>query len=217
MINDLKLGIKLLKYSSQRTMSIIMAIAFFIFGTAISIFLHDSSFYGGLLILCNAMWPIQLLYSINASNQVQSSSSKKKLQTSVPALMYTGCELILYTLYIILELIVVHLHPEYTEMLILNILFSGISALFLAIYTGTAYKYFFLSIILFFVTYLAINMFTGYMRYNTIQLPFSLPLAIILGYVLVLVGGISQYLLYLLFYKRNLSKYAQGSAMRKCM
>ncbi|MBE5962095.1 MAG: hypothetical protein E7256_12080 [Lachnospiraceae bacterium] len=217
MINDLKLGIKLLKYSSQRTLSIILAIVFFIAGVACAVFFNDNIGYAGLFILSNAMWPVQLLYSINASNQVQSSSSKKKLQTTVPAIMYTGCELILYTFYIILQLVVVHLHPEYREMLTLNILFTGISVFFLAIYTGTAYKYFFVSFVLFLTTYLAFSMFGNYMRFHTVTLPLSLPVTIILGYVLVIAGGALQYMLYVLFYKRDLSKYAQGAAMRKCM
>ena len=217
MINDLKLGIKLLKYSAQLKTSILMAVLFFLFGVLSTIFLDSPVSYGGLLIMVNAIWPVQLLYSINASTQVQSSSSKKKLQTSVPAMIYTGCELILYTIFIVLHLVLSHFHPEHTELLVNTILFTGIAAFLLALYTGTAYKYFFLSIALFFITYLVFTMFGNYFTYNEFNIPLSLPVTILIGYVLVILGGLLQYLLYLLFYKHNLSKYAQCNTMRKCM
>ena len=87
MINDMKLGIRLLRYGFGIKTNLVLLIVF----TAADLLCFALELAGitmpldGFMLLACAMIPGQILFTLNAVDIVLASPARKKLQTSVPA------------------------------------------------------------------------------------------------------------------------------------
>ena len=217
MINNWKLGLKSLRYAYGKTSNCIMMIAFFLFSIILYAMPESSgnSFLGGYMLMCIALMPIQMMYSLSASNLVQSSPFKKKMQTSVPAVFACVNMLILHIVNILIHWRIIVRHPESAQRMTQELLIQILSMLFLMAYMAVVYKFFVISTCLFvgffFPTYVGkIHMFVSLENNNLVFWKIA-----VLGLAVIAAGGVIQYMLSLLVYKVPISKMAQSASLRK--
>lgn len=219
MINNLKLGFKTLKYAHAVKSTLIMSGVIMILGILMCVMnvAVEYTFPGGYFFMLTALFMVQLLYSVNISNLVQASPVKKRLQTSVPAVMSTFCMLAGYLLTVLTEGIVAYFRPEGINYICGQILFTAVLAGVIMLYTGICYKYFAAATIMFaavfslFYSYLIRGWFISFAGGGWGM--FALTAAI--GLAVILICGVLQYLLSLAVYKVPLSKQAQAASLRK--
>ena len=222
MKNDLIKSFKLIKYSLSMKMNITMAVLFFLLGLAMELYqafwVTDTVSegvipFGAGFMICTAMFPSQMLVSLDVSLMAQASAYKKKLQTSLSTLMILIGNLVMFTLILIIRMIGVAVTPGATlEMM--HILPVGIFSALIILYSGIVYKFFIMSII---VLYAILAGFGGYIGYMTGSgqlvggyggLGLGTATDIILSYVLIFVAAGIGYLISLAVYKFPLSRYA---------
>ena len=212
----------MIKYSLSMKMNITMAVLFFLLGLAMELYqafwVTDTVSegvipFGAVFMICTAMFPSQMLVSLDVSLMAQASDYKKKLQTSLSTLMILIGNLVMFTLILIIRMIGVAVTPGATlEMM--HILPVGIFSALIILYSGIVYKFFIMSII---VLYAILAGFGGYIGYMTGSgqlvggyggLGLGTAADIILSYVLIFVAAGIGYLISLAVYKFPLSRYA---------
>ena len=224
MIDNYKLGMKMLRYGSGLVGTIVCTIFFLVLGLAMNIGYTSFGIAGtpgDIMLMVIAMLPVQVIYSLSVSNLVQSSPAKKRMQTSVPTTVTCFNMIALCLINSLFKGIAMTGPPEFivtacSEMVTLAV-FSALIMLYIAI----AYKYFLANIIagvmVYFFTSARLN------AVNHIQLGIfdnsvsSFVLALAISLILIVLGGFGQYALSLLVYKAPMSKYAQSAAVRKEM
>lgn len=225
MINDLKLGLKLLRYGHGIKNTIICSII--IVGLGILMAVMDLlsldtggvTFPIGYFLMLGVMFAIQLFYSVNAANLIQSSPLKKKLQTSVPAILMTFIAMCGYLISVLTGAVGLMVAPESAGHFCHQLLYTILIMATILLYAAVAYKLFFLSTILFFVIF-----FSSFMYFTNNRWLGSLDggaglfwLIAAIGFGIILVCGFLYYLLSLATYKLPLSKRAQAGALRREM
>lgn len=225
MINNLKLGIKIMKYGHSAKLSFVAAIVLMVFGLVFSLVSMSVkfSFPGGYFIMMAVLLLLQVISTVNASHLVQTSPVKKKLQTSVPAvvsitLMLAGYLLNLVTVGVVSlcsSKAVSAVGPACNQ-LIYTAVIMGIVML----YYGACFKRFIASTIVFFVMFFVTYrpMISGEMYWNL--MPFANPLGnfaltALIGLGIILICGLLQYLISLALYKEPMSKLALGANLRR--
>ena len=221
MIHNWKLGIKLLRYAHGIKMTLIIGIAILLLNIPVIIagILSDNLIMGGYMLMSVSMLPTQLLYSLSASNMVLTTAYRKKLQTSVPAALTCGNMMLMYLISALLYGIVALgqgklLDNAGEQMLMIALMMDLVMA-----YTGIAYKYFAaatlcLCLSLPFMLTTALPA-TGGLGNLFGQGGFSFVSAVLIGLVMLVAGGLLQYLLSRLCYRTPLSKMAQAAPLRK--
>ncbi len=217
MINSWKLGLKSIRYAYGKTSNCIMMIVFFLLGLVFYA-MPDSTgngFLGGYMLMCVALMPVQMLYSLSVSNLVQSSPFKKKMQTSVPAVFACVNMLVLHIVNILIHWGHVIRYPASAQRMTQELLMQILSMLFLMVYMAVAYKFFVISMCLFIGIFGPI--YVG--KIHTFGLLKTNNLALwqlaVLGLVVIAAGGVIQYMISLLIYKAPMSKMAQSPSLRK--
>ena len=224
MINNWKLGLKILRHGYGLVMNIIQGIAFLVLGLCF-LFLETfffNSYRGGMpgqvVLMCIGMLPVQMLYSLSASNLVLTSPIRKKLQTSVPAQLTWGCMTLLYLMIVLIRTVMTWNLPELRSSVCNDMVMLGLVAMIIMLYMGIAYKYFMISMI-FLIPVIYSSVYVGMqtdLRWGIFnQSNASLILATVMGLVCIAAGAMGQYLLSLLLYKKPLSKMAQAAPLRK--
>ena len=221
MIDNWKLGIKILRYAHGIKINLIVGIVMLLLNIPVTIagIMSDNQLMEGYMLMCVSMLPTQMLYSLSASNMVLTTTYRKKLQTSVPAALTCGNMMLMYLINVLIHGILALTQGTVrdsagTELIILALMMVLIMA-----YLGSAYKYFTVSSLLLCLL-LPVFMTLGLSRIDRIGNPFghgglALALAAFSGLAMLAVGGLIQYLLSVLFYRAPLSKMAQAAPLRK--
>ena len=225
MINDLKLGFKIMKYGHSVKLSIIGSIAMAVLGLvfcAIGI-TTTSSFLGGYLLMMSALLLLQLISTVNAANLVQTSPMKKRLQTSVPAIFSTFLMLTAYLLNVAVVAVAVCANPEAVEFFCTLIMCTAVLTGVIMLYYGAVYKYFVASTVIFFIIFIFIypSVISGDIKDELYWnfMPFAgywenFALTVVIGLAIILVCGVLQYLISLAVYRAPISKLALGARLR---
>lgn len=223
MINDIKLGIKIMRYGHGLVLNIILGAWFLVIGIFVIILSMSGyliNWSGGLFAIAAAMMPMQIIYSLNTSNMVLSSPVRKKMQTVVPAVMTCIGTLIIYLVVDLLILIMVCINPDRISVACNLVAWQIVVAVFFMIYIPICYKYMVAAIILGIIVWICatslillmpdVNTFSYFNKGISSFLMISA-----LGLPAIAIGGFLQYLLSLLFYKAPVSKYSQNVYLRK--
>ncbi len=217
MINNWKLGLKSLEYAYGITSNFILMIIFGLMGLVFYIIgpgIHNT-FMGGYMLMCTAILPTQMVYSLSMSNIVQSSPMKKKMQTTIPAAFTCGNLMIMYLINAVIRGIMVWAHPETALAAGKEVLLLALVIMMMSVYLALAFKYFMVSIIMFIAVYFSIFRGMNAIVLDWFESGAAVYMAmIILGLAFVAVGGIAQYLCSLLVYKVPMSKMAQASLIK---
>lgn len=216
-MKDLILGFKLLKYSYRCRTNVIMLVVITAIGLYMEIISKGTQMLGGFYFMLTGMFAYQMMVYMDASHYVQSSIMKRKLQVVIPVMLSTFVYAVIFTLLIVEKLILIKVYPENAS-IICNSLFQIEILLFLSmIFCGTCYKYFFISFIVFMVVALTTisRMSSALMvRDVTELLGIGLGGLAVVGYVLIILGGIAEYILSSALYKKDLSELAMNGLIK---
>lgn len=230
MINDIKMGFKLLKYGHCAKLSFVACIISAVFSVVwsfLSIGGH-SSFPGGYFLMLSSLFLIQLLCTVNAAGLTASSPAKKKLQTKIPAVISAATMLAGHLINVVSLGICACVEPRTMGTVCTLILLTAFLMGVVMMYAAVCYKYFVLSTVVFIVIFVAVyGPLLGLVFDRNDKLAGSLILlerpwgdfwlAAALGLGIILVSGLLQYLLSLAVYKAPISKMALGARLRSQM
>lgn len=220
MINDMKLGIKVMRYGHGLKMNIILGAFFMVIGLAMVVFnmrTDPQNIIGVLYIMFVSLLPFQILGSFNVSNMALASPVRKKLQTTIPATITCSCMLVMYIVEDLLIGIMACIYPDKFPYACKMVVMMIASAVFMMIYLPICNKYMVAGAIVFLI------LFTSFIPYVMLDMDFaffekgmsSFVLISAAGLPLMILGGFLQYLVSLLVYKAPMSKYSQNVWLRK--
>jgi hypothetical protein len=214
------LGVKLLQYGLKAKLQLGCAALLLVIGLTLEILNHGNDLVGGFYVVLSSTFLVQILTSLDVSNMVQSSSCKKKLQTTMPILLSTPIQLAAYTFLVLLRLHSLSQIPadDIESRLAVKTSLAGVIALtfIFSVYLGFAYKFYVASIV---IIVLSVVPLVTVLSVGTARIGESVPMAAIVvsGYLLIPAGQLLSLLFSSLTYKKELSKYAFGTAMRREM
>lgn len=226
MINDLKLGFKLLKHSMQFKMSIIIGCLFMIIGLIFDITsLSMTSPVISVYYLFGMAFTSQLVSNLSASQMVQSSPYKKRLQTTIITMMCVCIELITMTMMLGIKAIQYYGQEDMQICVIDSILIVSMSILVFNLYMTMATKFYWSATVVFFLTYFGLfgiimrrqyeMAFQGILGELAILPQISFVTAVAICYGAILLGGILMYVISNLLYKREYSKMMFKTALER--
>ena len=170
-MKDLILGFKLLRYGYKLKTNVMMLGLFTAIGLLIEISSHGTNILGGFYFMLTGMFAYQMIIYMNASDYVQSSAMKRKLEVGA------------------------------------------------MIFCGVCYKYFVASFIVFMLVIITcMSIVSAWLYHHHISDVISLGLVklAVLGYAAILLGGVIEYLISSLLYRKQLSEIAM-SGLSKSM
>ena len=218
MINDMKLGIRLLRYGFGIKTNLVLLIVF----TAADLLCFALELAGitmpldGFMLLACVI-PVQILFTLNVVDIVLTSPARKKLQTSVPAVMTLCTTLAAYLIVVLKEAVIVLIHPDKTAQSAMHLVFLEVLAAVILAFTGVLYK----SFPALLVMYFSLSGFNSFFMMPILRSDFlgedmgALVRAALIGVVLILAGGALEYALSVLFYKKPVSKRVLGERLSR--
>lgn len=225
MTAQIKMGFKLIRYAYKLEMNIIIGVFMLVGGAALDLCTHGTVFLGVFLISCFSMFPVQFLYNVCMANAAGASPWRKRMQTTMPALLAFAINVIEFTILIVIKMVEIYLFPQDTSVILGCLVMVAVLQILLGIYNGLCYKYFAISMIVMYIVIFGCSFLGGYTMVSEESMSVSInmsvsvlcspPGAIVVTYGSLVVAAILQYVVSLAVYKKPLSKWAQGAAMRK--
>ena len=218
MINDMKLGIMLLRYGfgiKTNLVLLIVCTAADLLCFALELAGITTPLDGFMLLAC--VIPVQILFTLNVVDIVLTSPARKKLQTSVPAVMTLCTTLAAYLIVVLKEAVIVLIHPDKTAQSAMRLVFLGVLVAVIMAFTGVLYK----SFPALLVMYFSLSGFNSFFMMPILRSDFlgedmgALVRAALIGVVLILAGGALEYALSVLFYKKPVSKKVLGERLSR--
>lgn len=218
-MNELKKGIKTMRYAYGIKTNLVQAGCFFLAGMVLIISGERGTFgmFGCFFWICIGILPSQLVYSLSASNMVQASPMRRKMQTVVPAAVNLFCILLIYLAEVLMCGIMAWMRPEQAGRIYWDLVTLAIMSVLMMIYLGVCYKHFVLATLIM-VPEMVFGMrggMDGWLRAQNIGPDITFGMAVLAGFALIAVGGLAEYLLTLLFYRTPMARMAQAAPLRK--
>lgn len=221
MKKDFLLAIKLMKYGLSVKLELSLGLICLIAGILIDIKSKGSTYIGGFYISLSCLFLFQLIMSMDISTLVQSSAYKRKIQVVLPYLFAVPAILLAFTLIIILHISFIHSGVEgysasenfmiQTNYILLLSIVLGI----VMIYFGFCYKYFVASSVILVVVISAAMLIANTEVFRSICQ--SLPLTIVVSYLILIAGIALSCLFSALLYRKKLSRIAFSGFNKKAM
>ncbi len=222
MINNLRLGVKSIRFAYGIKSNLLLMLGFL--GAGITFMILGSgtllSFYGNFMLMGIAMLPAQMIFSLSVSNLVLASPLRKRLQTSVPATLTCCNTALIYLMMAVYRLIRVWGNPQLAEAMSGELMVVAGMIFLIMLYLGVAYKYFGVSVLM----AITMALLLSYRKeWEGISFRMSLfgqglggvALTALTGIGIVVLGGFLQYLISLLVYRAPMSKMAQAAPLRR--
>ncbi len=220
-MNELKKGVKMIRYAYGIKSTCIQAGFFFLSGLILTVTGDGGDFgsLGGFFWICIGLLPLQLLYSLSVSNMVLASPMRKKMQTVVPTAVNAASMVVIYLAEVLVCGLLERRNPQQAGELYLNLVVLAMSQVFLMVYSGLCYKHFVLATLLF-IPVMVNWMWEGWgnrMHIWLQGLDMTFGRAVLTGFCLIAAGILAEYLLTLLFYRSPMAKMAQALPLRKAL
>lgn len=227
--DDLKTYVMLMKHGVNVKLTMALMVLFIFVGIIIElgvVFMDTSGRlmvdFGALILLCAAMYPMQLLMSANLSTMIQASAYRKRLHTAAPVLLCLGCNLAVLAAILLIRGLGVWAMPHRAAEIMRGLADVGLLVLGIDILASVLYKFFYLSMAIYVVLCSSLGFTTGYRqvlaeRMDIVRrwLGMSAPAAIAFCLAMVFLGAAVQYLLNRAVYKHPLSRAAFGNNTAK--
>ncbi|MCM1065300.1 MAG: hypothetical protein NC420_12715 [Eubacterium sp.] len=177
--------------------------------------------FGALFLYAAAMYPSQILMTLDISGMVQASPYKKRIQTSAMSFCSLCSNLVMLAIILLVRALGACLMPQRAAWIWASLPVIGIMGLGLSIMGALMYKFYILSVILLAVV---VGGGANYMGYRSVMVADNtsgilggapLPVAIMFCIAALFVGNGTQYLIARMIYKRPFSKGAFGNAVGK--
>lgn len=214
MIKQIKTGVRLLRYTHGVTANIVLCGGIAFLGILASLY-GKSTVMGTYLIVAAGMCPVQMLYSLGVSDMVQTSPWKKPIQTSISVVFGLLGMGVLYLVSALINFVRLLNHSIEEPMAANAMLMGGVMAVVVMLYIGFALKYFVTATIVFCGGIWFVMFVAGMSGFESMGISFGM--SVLLGFVCLLVGGLLQYGVTLLVYRKPIAKQSQLAGLRKTM
>ena len=204
MLRDIVIGFKLIKHSNTRKNDILIIALFLCIGVIVEISSRGLNFLGGFYIAASILCIYEQVEKVAVFTLVQSSGLKKALQTVIPVVTSFVLEIFLFTLLLIERIILINMYPENRAELLKSLFMVIVILLLCVIYCTICMKFYVVSTVIF-VFMAGASSAIGNME--LFRNSMSLPLLAAIGYITIVVGAASQYLISNLMYKYSFSKF----------
>lgn len=177
--------------------------------------------FGAVFLYSAAMYPAQILMSLDISGMVQASPYKRRIQTDAAAFTTLCGNLTALVITLSVYGLAARAMPQRAALIWSGLPAVGVMGLVLSIMGAILYKFYILGIVVIAVMFGGISSWISIGRNmgleSGLNLLGSLPLpaAITFCAALILLGGGIQYLIFRVIYKRPFSKGAFGNAVEK--
>ncbi|MCM1376801.1 MAG: hypothetical protein NC245_17130 [Muribaculum sp.] len=215
MIRDLKLGVKIFPYGRYRRVGLPWSILIFGLGLMLNIWdriWERGGMPGDVLMMATVVNIIPTVYSLRTSNFVLSSPVQKRIWTSVPAAVTCLCAAALYLALALSNLILIQGRPEYISVVCIGTILAAGAAAFIMV-TAVLSTYLWMAVIQAVGLYglsVAERSIVGRFREGFFDNGMgSYVLALAIGLALILLGGLGQYGVSLLNYRRFMPRYTK--------
>lgn len=218
-MNDLKRGIKMMRYAYGIKTNLVQAGYFLLAGLVMIISGERGTFglLGGFFWICIGILPSQLIYSVSVSNMVQASPMGRKMQTVVPVAVNLFCMLLIYLVEVLMCGIMAWRYPEQAGEIYWNLVIFAVMQVMMMVYLGLCYKHFVLATLVMIpemVIWMSAGL-DGWIYRQDFGANITLGMAVLAGFVLIAAGGLAEYLLTLAFYRTPMARMAQAAPLRK--
>lgn len=204
MLRDIVIGFKLIKHSNTRKIDILIIALFLCIGVIVEISGRGLNFLGGFYIAASILCIYEQVEKVAVFTLVQSSGLKKALQTVIPVVTSFVLEIFLFTLLLIERIILINMYPENRAELLKSLFMVIVILLLCVIYSTICMKFYVVSTVIF--VFMAGHI-SAIGNMELFRNSMSLPLLAAIGYITIVVGAASQYLISNLMYKYSFSKF----------
>lgn len=212
MLKDLITGFKLLKYGYKIKLNLAMIAIFIVIGVVVEVGSGGGNVIGGFYFMILGMFAYQMIISMDVSTYVASSPMQRKLQLTIPVITSTVFYMVIYTFLLIEKSVLIHLHPEKEDVYVgtLTMMLTFMVATF--IFVAVCFKYYWLGFILmmamvFGSQFFMMNIFMNENGDIAVGM-INFPVIAAAGYVIIILGGLLEYGIARLLYRKPLSEYA---------
>src|SRR5574344_155509 len=204
MLRDIVIGFKLIKHSNTRKIDILIIALFLCIGVIVEISSRGLNFLVGFYIAASILCIYEQVEKVAVFTLVQSSGLKKALQTVIPVVTSFVLEIFLFTLLLIERIILINMYPENRAELLKSLFMVIVILLLCVIYCTICLKFYVVSTVIFVFMAGALSDIGNMELFRNSM---SLPLLAAIGYIPIVVGAASQYLISNLMYKYSFSKF----------
>lgn len=216
MMAEIKRGMKMIRYGYGLKINLAVAALFFVVGVLMLFVGESGLMLGSLYILLAPTMLIQLEYSLLYSGMVAASSQRRLLEIVLPDFLTAVTGVLGYVVVVGAACFWANARPENTTACMESMLASGIMIAIMLIYFGTAYKFFFTSVLMFCLG-LVIGISGGIVTIRLVGEYFTMFTVSLLCLVFVVVGLLISCWLRRVFYRKQISPMAGGMSLRKAM
>ena len=206
MLRDIVIGFKLIKHSNTRKIDILIIALFLCIGVIVEISGRGLNFLGGFYIAASILCIYEQVEKVAVFTLVQSSGLKKALQTVIPVVTSFVLEIFLFTLLLIERIILINMYPENRAELLKSLFMVIVILLLCVIYITICMKFYFYVVSTVIFVFMA-GALSAIGNMELFRNSMSLPLLAAIGYITIVVGAASQYLISNLMYKYSFSKF----------
>lgn len=216
MIDELKKGIKLLKYSFNFKTNLVAGIFFLICGV-VFVFIDEQVFMlGGTYIMLAPIMMLQILFTMLCANIVASSPGKPVLEIWLASVIGGGTMILCYIFLIAITAFKISKTPLLESEYLKDLVCLGMVAAVLMMYMSVCYKVFVISVLGFCFVYPFIYSFIRGML-SVIEGHLTIVNCSLTGFGFVLLGAVLAFLINRILYRKPVSKWAMVAKFRKYM
>lgn len=215
MTDELKKGMKLIKYGFNLKSYILVGVLSFISGIFFIVVNHENFLIGGAFIMLGPMMLIHIVFTLLCANSVAASPKKPVLEMWISNLVKFVIAALTYIVEIAITMLKIHeTHntPELENSCLKNLVCMGITGCILIIYMTVVYKYFFTSVLFIYVYCIISDILLLLIKFHL-----TIVTASLIGFCFIILGSVMSLMLSKAFYRKPVSKYAIGGALRKYM
>lgn len=217
MFKQFKFGLSMIRYGFRLGINNFILLIFLAIGLIVEIISKGTNLVGGFYFLLIGLFAHQLITSLALSNYVQASPAKKRLQINIPVITSTLIYLSIFTLLLLERAILIQVYPELQNKICYGLLNLIVFLVIALIYSGICYKYFAAGTVIFLVAIFTVSPFIQViykMLFRGLNGSVQLVLLGVIGYIGIILGGLIEYGIGCLLYKKPLSEFAFKGLMK---
>ncbi len=212
---DLKKSLKLVLYSVGVKRQFAMVAIFLLVGIAIEVLTGCSNMIGGFYIALVGTVPGQMLLLATVPNAVKASPYYYKITVKMSAVLNFLFELFCYTIVVIVHSIYAVINPERADVSMTIVFIVGMVVFVTQVLYPMMYKHYWITFFVLMIFIMALFLPLGQYIYGDKSMHFPMPVYVLGGYALVILGMLGSIGVNHIFYKHELDPMTYKSMMKK--
>lgn len=214
-MNDLKKSLKLITYSVGVKRQFAMVAIFLVVGIIIEIVTKCSNVLGGFYIALVGAVPGQMVLLVTVPNAVKASPYYHKITVQMSAVLNFLFELFCYTIVVVIHGIYAAANPESADVSMDIVFIVGMVVFITQVLYPMMYKHYWITFFVLLIAVMGLFAPLGQFIYGYQSMHLPMPVYVLGGYGLVVLGMLGSMLVNHIFYKHELDPMTYKSMMKK--